>query len=263
MGDRTGIAWTDRTWNPWHGCTQVSPGCAHCYMFREKRQYGQNPELVVRSRTKFDAPLHWPDPARVFTCSWSDWFHVTADAWRPAAWEIIRRTPHLTYQILTKRPERIAGALPPDWGPEGYPNVWLGISAENQTMLDRRVPWLLSVPAAVRFVSAEPLLGPLDFKPRPHRDMCLVCGEGPAAVHDHPGGYQTRGLDWIIVGGESGPKRRGMRIEWAASILAQARQAGVAFFFKQVSAARPGVVDGVPPELLVQEFPAVRARVPA
>src|SRR5688572_24986243 len=124
MSDQTAIEWTDKTWNPWHGCTAVSAGCDLCYMFREKRQYGQNPELVVRSKTKFRDPLRWHEPERVFTCSWSDFFHVAADPWRPDAWQIIRDTPHLTYQILTKRPGRIRRCLPDDWG-AGYPNVWL------------------------------------------------------------------------------------------------------------------------------------------
>ncbi len=131
MGEITGIGWTDATWNPWYGCSKVSPGCAHCYMFRDMKRYGSDPEVVTRSKTKFDEPRKWKTPRRVFTCSWSDWFHEGADAWRAEAWAIVRDTPHLTYQILTKRPERIADHLPPDWG-EGYPNVWLGTSVENQ-----------------------------------------------------------------------------------------------------------------------------------
>src|SRR3990167_6883297 len=95
------IEWTNDTWNPWHGCTKVSEGCDHCYMFRDKVRYGQDPELVVRSKTTFTAPLKWKEPSLVFTCSWSDWFHKAADAWRDEAWAIIKATPHLTYQILT------------------------------------------------------------------------------------------------------------------------------------------------------------------
>ena len=108
----TEIEWTEATWNPWMGCTKVSPGCAHCYMFREQRQYGRDPETVVRSKTKFREPMKWAEGRLVFTCSWSDWFHEGADAWRPEAWEIVRATPQHTYQILTKRPERIVDHLP-------------------------------------------------------------------------------------------------------------------------------------------------------
>jgi protein gp37 len=146
MGETTGIAWADRTWNPWHGCLKVSPGCKLCYMYREKKQYGQNPMLVQRSKTKFNEPLKW-NSGRVFTCSWSDFFIEEADAWRPEAWEIIRKTPQLTYQILTKRPERIAAHLPADWG-DGYSNVWLGVSVESQKYANERIPLLLKTPAA-------------------------------------------------------------------------------------------------------------------
>jgi protein gp37 len=209
MGERTAIGWTDASWNPWHGCTKVSPGCAHCYMFRDKTRYGQNPELVVRSKTKFSEPLKWKEPKMVFTCSWSDWFHEAADAWRDEAWDIIRRTPHLTYQILTKRPERIADHLPADWG-EGWPHVWLGVSIENNRWRQRA--WdLIAVKAAVHFISCEPLLGPVDFE--------------NDALAD---------IDWLIAGGESGPDCRPMREDWARSLRDQCAEYDVAFFLKQL-----------------------------
>jgi protein gp37 len=232
VSDRTRIAWTDATWNPWYGCTKVSPGCDNCYMFREMRQYGRDPEAVTRSKTKFSDPLKWKEPRRVFTCSWSDWFHKGADAWRAEAWAIIKSTPQHTYQILTKRPGRIARHLPADWG-EGYPNVWLGVSVENQEHVFR-VGQLSSVPAKVRFISAEPLLGPLDL--------------------DHY--LERRLVDWVIVGGESGPDRvrRDMPLEWANEIRLACQRAGVAFFFKQRSALKSEVLDGVPDALLVREY---------
>lgn len=124
MGEKTGISWTNATWNPWQGCHKVSLGCRECYMFREKIRYGREPNVVVRSRPHtFNLPLRLKTPQRVFTCSWSDFFIEEADPWRDEAWEIIRRTPHLTYQIVTKRPERMAGRLP--WG-DGipWPQVW-------------------------------------------------------------------------------------------------------------------------------------------
>lgn len=214
MGDTTAIAWTDKTWNPWHGCTKVSPGCAHCYMFRDKARYGNDPTMVQRSKTTFTAPLKWKEPALVFTCSWSDWFHEDADAWRDDAWAIIKATPHLTYQILTKRPERMREHMPKDWG-NGYPNVWLGTSVENQRWVER-INALAAVPSVVRFVSAEPLLGPLD--------LLSFSGETAPIAR----------LDWIIVGGESGPDARPMHELWAKDILNQCRMYGVAFFLKQL-----------------------------
>jgi len=216
VSDRTIIAWTERTWNPWRGCTQISPGCAHCYMFTAQRRYGMDPEVVLRSQTTFTKPRRWNraaeragKPERVFTCSWSDWFHEAADAWRPEAWTIVRECPWLQFQILTKRHERIADHLPPDWG-EGYPNVWLGVSIENNRFV-HRADTLRTIPAAVRFISAEPLLGPLP-------DLTL------------------RGVDWLIVGGESGPGYRPMDHAWVRDLRDRARAAHVAFFFKQSAA---------------------------
>ena len=221
MGKETGIEWTDHTWNPWHGCSKVSPGCAHCYMFRDKKRYGQDPELIVRSaRATFNKPLAWKDAALVFTCSWSDFFHEAADAWREDAWDIIRRTPHLTYQILTKRPERIAAHLPADWG-EGWPNVWLGTSVENQRWAVRAYQ-LCEIPASCRFISAEPLLGPVDLTAyEPRLDV-----RNPLEL-----------LDWVIVGGESGPRARPMDIAWARDLRNQCERYGVAFFLKQLGGA--------------------------
>src|SRR3990167_6423690 len=150
MADTTAISWTKRTWNPWRGCTRVSPGCDHCYMFtaQEKRQRETgnfelwNPAKVQRTGTWRD-PLRWQKLAAaagiietVFTCSWSDWFHHEADSWRPDAWEIVRRCPNLHFQILTKRAERMARHLPSDWG-HGYTNVWLGVSVESKKYLWR------------------------------------------------------------------------------------------------------------------------------
>jgi protein gp37 len=240
MSDTTKISWTDHTWNPWHGCTKISPGCAHCYMYTAKERYGQDPSIVRRSKSTFRDPLRWEEEAeakgvkqRVFTCSWSDFFHETADPWRAEAWEIIRRCPNLHFQILTKRPERIANQLPGKtprnldaidmaaavtdltftrrtWP---WDNVWLGTSVENPKYL-WRIEELLKIPARVHYISAEPLLAPLDLSP------------------------YIKGLDWVIVGGESGPGFRPMDHAWARDIRDQCLAAGVAFFFKQSSAPR-------------------------
>src|SRR3990172_778380 len=127
MGKITGISWTDATYNPWYGCLKVSPGCKQCYMYRDMERYGKDPKVVTRAKpATFNSPLKWTEPQRVFTCSWSDYFIEQADEWRDEAWDIIRRTPHLTYQILTKRPENIFDRLPADWG-NGWPNVFLSV----------------------------------------------------------------------------------------------------------------------------------------
>lgn len=224
MSRDSAIQWTDATWNPWYGCAKVSAGCDHCYMFRWAAMAGRDPETVTRSKTKFREPLAWREPKMVFTCSLSDFFHADADPWRAEAWEIIKATPQHTYQILTKRPARIARHLPADWG-DGYPNVWLGASAENQEWLDRRVPVLLSVPAVVHFVSAEPLLGPLNFS-----GYVSLNGQ----CFNRAG--LTSALDWIIVGGESGAmdKVREFDPAWARQIIAQGQRCGAAVFVKQL-----------------------------
>lgn len=205
MGERTGIEWTNATWNPWRGCRKISPGCAHCYMFREQERYGNNPFVVVRSKTTFTAPLTWSKPRLVFTCSWSDFFIEEADAWRDEAWEIIRSTPQHTYQILTKRPENIASRLPTSWP---MPNVWLGVSIENAVFLGR-ADVLRKTPAALRFLSLEPLLGYL-------------------------GELDLDGIGWVIVGGESGPGWRQMNLDWARNIRDACAVAQVPFFLKQL-----------------------------
>lgn len=234
MSSSTAIEWTDATWNPWMGCDQVSPGCAHCYMFREQRMYGNDPALVRRSKTKFTDPLKWREPRRVFTCSWSDFFHPAADMWRPEAWDIIRQTPHLTYQILTKRPAGVLDRLPPDWG-DGWPHVWLGVSVENQRWANERIPLLVQIPAAVRFLSCEPLLGRIDFWEAGSRGgedgdpFAFSALSGTDGV-DPP----IPGIDWVIAGGESGPRHRPMNIAWARSLRHQCVTAGVPFFLKQL-----------------------------
>lgn len=219
MSEKSAIEWTEATWNPWMGCTKVSAGCDNCYMFSEQRRYGHDPEVVRRSKTKFADPLKWKEPKLIFTCSWSDWFHKDADPWRDEAWEIICNTPQHTYQILTKRPGRIKRHLPADWG-EGYGNVWLGTSVENQDTMHRA--WqLIEVPARVRFISAEPLLGPLDFR-KTVDDFGLVSDSALNRIH------------WVIVGGESGPNARPSYSGWMREIQIQCVARNVAFFLKQL-----------------------------
>lgn len=279
MGRETAIQWTDATWNPWYGCTKVSPGCAHCYMFREAKQYGRDPEAVTRSKTKFTEPLRWErelvaqargaaiTPKRVFTCSWSDWFHEAADAWRDEAWAIVRQTPHLTYQILTKRPERIAEHLPSDWG-EGYPNVWLGVSAEYQRQAEERIPLLLGAPAAVHFVSAEPLLGHLDLRDWITHDPFVLLHHAGLDALSAP---RPRTVGWVIVGGESGGhEARPFNPAWAQSLVDQGRANDASVFVKQLGSVwarehhardwHGGDWSEWPDELRVREFPQARGR---
>lgn len=216
---QSAVEWTDHTWNPWMGCDKVSEACANCYMFTEMRRYGKDPDVVVRSKSTFDAPLKKSkdrsykvqDGSKVFTCSWSDFFHVDADPWRAEAWAIIKQRPGVIFQVVTKRTDRIAECLPADWG-EGYPNVILIATAETQPWLEKRADDLLRVPARWRGLSCEPLLGPLD--------LLRI--------------FSSNGINWVIVGGESGPKVRPTDIDWIRDIVLQCRACNVPCFVKQL-----------------------------
>lgn len=218
MGKNSGIGYTNDTWNPWQGCIKVSPGCKHCYMYRDKKRYGQDPQTVVRSKpATFNAPLTKLKGPLVFTCSWSDFFIEEADDWIDDAWDIIRKTPHLTYQILTKRPENIKNRLPDDWG-DGWPNVWLGVTVETSDYLWRIIA-IEDIPAALKFVSYEPALEYVDFT-----------AFSPA-------------VDWIISGGESGPNSRLADLEWFREVRNTCRKWDIPIFHKQHGGSRK--IDGV------------------
>jgi protein gp37 len=212
-------------------------------MYRDKERYGQDPTNVLRSKTKFNDPLKWKASAKVFTCSWSDWFIEEADAWRDEAWHIVKATPHLTYQILTKRPENIADRLPADWS-DGYPNVWLGVSVENSAH-EWRLKILQDTPAITRFASFEPLLG---FMTHVNMDK----------------------LDLAIIGGESGNengyyKYRPCEIKWIEELIKEARQQNTAVFVKQLGTylakqmklkdSHGGNINEWLPPLQIREFP--------
>lgn len=206
MGETTGIDWTQSTWNPWRGCKKISPGCAKCYMFREQTFYGNDPKIVIRAaKDTFNAPLKWKEPRLVFTCSWSDWFIEKADKWREEAWAIVRECKH-TFQILTKRVENIPDRLPKDWG-DGYPNVWLGVSIETPKYL-YRAEELSKIKAAVRFISYEPALADVDFRP------------------------VLPNFQWLISGGESMSNRKA-DLDWFRHVRDQCAEFGVAYFHKQ------------------------------
>lgn len=211
MSITTKISWTESTWNPWMGCTKVSEGCLNCYMFRMQKRFGRNPAIVTRcGEATFNNPLKWKESRLIFVCSWSDFFHSEADAWREDAWSIIRETPYHEFQILTKRPERIASCLPYDWP---FENVWLGVTVENKAHGLPRMEILRNISAKIRFVSFEPLIEDL-------------------------GEINLSSFDWAIVGGESGPKCRPICEDWIENIYQQCQSNGVLFFFKQWSCSR-------------------------
>jgi protein gp37 len=250
VGANTGIQWADHTWNPWQGCHKVSAGCANCYMEREKLRYGQDPFTVKRSaRATFNQPITagYAPGSRIFVCSWSDFFIEEADGdLRHDAWDIIRQSRQLIFMILTKRIERAAQCLPPDWG-EGWPNVWGGVTVESQEY-DWRIRELLALPFAVRFVSVEPMLGQINLRGGSYGPDWLE-GWDVRAEHDPrcdgscsrglcpvPVQYQTPKIDGVICGCESGDKEhlsRPMDRFWALDLLGQCQAAGVPFFYKQ------------------------------
>jgi protein gp37 len=222
MTENSLIAWTDHTWNPWQGCRKVSAGCKNCYMFAAKQRYGQEADKVVRSKPNtFNQPLKYKDPARVFVCSWSDFFIDEADAWRDEAWAMMRRTPHLTYLLLTKRAANIEARLPKDWP---LKNAWLGVTVENQDAI-HRVDILRNIPAALRFLSVEPLL---------------------EQVH-----LNLQGIHWLITGCESSGNGVGRHVDLDAflSLRDQCQVAGIPFFLKQAEIdgrlVREPFLDGV------------------
>lgn len=257
MAENSTIQWTNHTWNPWHGCVKVSAGCKFCYMYRDKERFNQDPKTVIRSvPATFNKPLSWKNPALVFTCSWSDWFIQDADEWRVDAWEIIKQTPWLNYQILTKRPERIMECLPPDWG-EGYKNVWLGVSVENQETFNNRVQILASVPAHLRFLSIEPLLGPLRF--------VEIMRSGSEK-------YPFDKIGWVIVGGESGnyTGKYGFRecsVKWIETIVVTCQFLKIPVFVKQMGTfisrqlgmkdQHGGDITEFPESLQIREYPTI------
>jgi protein gp37 len=204
-------------------------------MYREKTTYGQDPSIVVRSSKKtFSAPLTWnlPKGARIFTCSWSDFFHERADEWRPEAWSIIKKLPQYTFLVLTKRPERIADHLPEDWG-NGWDNAWLGTTAEDQPNADKRIRQLLKVPASKYFVSVEPMIGAVDLTKLMGGKLNALTGDRKTSDGEiFAGGH---GLDWVIAGAESGPQARPCNIEWVRKLRDQCVIADIPFFLKQLN----------------------------
>lgn len=258
MGDRSAISWTDSTWNPVTGCTKVSPGCDHCYIDRcppfrmEGRRFnGDGPGATTGVRLhpdRLDQPLRWQRPRRVFVNSLADLFHDDVPLeFIVGVWAVMALSGHHTFQVLTKRPARMRAVLSrPDFAllvsaqclpllkvragehlevpldvTLPLPNVWIGVSVEDQPRADMRIPLLLSTPAAVRFLSCEPLLGPVDV------DYAGLLASSQS------GSLTIPRVDWVICGGESGPGARPMHPDWARSLRDQCHAAGVPFLFKQ------------------------------
>ena len=268
MAENSKIEWTDHTFNPWTGCTAVSPACDHCYAEGwAKRsghvQWGPHGERRRTTEANWRMPLNWNAEAektgkraRVFCASLADVFdnHKSIDdSWRRDLFSLIRGTPHLDWLLLTKRPQNIPRFLhyyQTGNGGDLWPNVWLGTTVENQAEADRRIPHLLAVPAKVRFLSCEPLLGPVDLTSmdinghQAARNLGLI---GAYCINALTGRNDDMGrpcpdvprINWVICGGESGPGARPMHPDWARSLRDQCQAAGVAFHFKQWGEFRP------------------------
>ena len=246
MGEKSGIEWTDATFNPWWGCTRVSPACDDCYAGTWARRLGLS--LWDNGQYRTFGPSHWGEPhkwnrraakegrrLRVFCASMADVFDKDAPAaerWR--LWTLIEATPHLDWLLLTKRVGNVLRMVPPHWHERFPQNVWLGISVVTAAEVARDVPKLQALPAYVRFLSMEPLLEEIPMEE--HLD----------------------GIHWVIVGGESGRKARPMLEQWAQRIRRDCELVGVPFFFKQGSAANwPAYKDSgsFPESLRVREWP--------
>lgn len=247
MSESTAIGWTDSTFNGWWGCVEVSPGCAHCYAKAFAKRVGQDVWGEDAARRSF-GDKHWDEPRkwnaaaakagrrhRVFTASMSDVFDRNApDGARDRLWVLIRETPWLDWQVLTKRPENAIGMLPSDWG-DGYENVWLGCTVEDQKRADERLPILLAIQARTKFVSYEPALEAVDLR-------AYLASDNRATIRnrDYTLGVLVREIDQVIIGAESGGKARPFDPAWADDVIAQCRAAGTAVFVKQDSGVRAG-----------------------
>jgi protein gp37 len=258
MGEITRIAWCEATFNPWVGCLRVSTACDRCYAATLSWRYGWRDGVGrdlwdPRANRKRTSPAYWRGPLRwneraqaegnrrrVFCASMADVFDNKAPpSWRVDLWSLIRATPALDWFLLTKRPQNIRAMLPPDWR-EGWPHVWLGTTTENQEEADRRIPHLVAIPAAARFLSVEPMVEPVGLAP------------------------WLAQISWIIVGGESGGGARPMHPDWLRGLRDEVRAAGARLFVKQIGsnhALWPGVTGKGedpaqwPADLRVQDFP--------
>ena len=245
--DHSPNAWYDLTFNPWWGCDKVSPGCDFCDPERWSGLVGYQVWGPDAPRRFFDDEEHWQEPEtwhrrtlrsgvrkRVLCASMGDVFEDRGDLAqrRERLWALMEQTPALDWQVLTKRPENISRMVPPEWMKNWPSHVWIGTSTENQEWADRRAAELLEIPAETRFLSVEPLLGPIPKLP-------------------------LDGIHWVIVGGESGSQARPMDLAWARDIRDQCAEAGVAFFLKQLGGRwnKRDKLEQFPTDLRIQDFP--------
>ncbi len=257
------IGWCDRTWNPASGCSPLSPGCVRCYAAKmSKRLAGRfgypkdNPFHVTLHPDKLREPLKWKKPQRIFVCSMADWMHDDVPTrFIDQMLDVMSACPQHIFLTLTKRPENLDSKIYDitkdngcrelgggDW----LPNLWFGVSVEDQKTADERIPLLLNFgPAAKRFISVEPMLGPIDIV-RYFRTRCnsnRFCGLCDIGI-----GHEA--ISWVICGAESGPKARPMDLAWARLLRDQCKNADVPFFMKQISGKEP-----IPDDLMIREFP--------
>lgn len=267
MGVETGISWTDHTFNPWRGCTKVSEACRFCYAETwakrtGKKIWGPDAPREMAAEAYWRQPLKWNADAaaakvrrRVFCSSLADVFEDRPELVAPRArlFAIIQDTPALDWLLLTKRPENMLRLARGYWYSTGWPtNVWAGTTTETQEDANRRIPHLLKVPARVRFISAEPLLGPIDL------DGLGFHVEGEEKPDGNVLGYMTKaspGIDWVIVGGESGSQARPMTAWWARNLRDHCREAGVAFHFKQWGEWAPHVLALEKHDIVARQLP--------
>lgn len=206
-------------WNPWHGCQKYSAGCANCYVYRRDAKYELDAS-AVRKNAAFDLPVRrlrdgtykLKGPEQVFTCFTSDFFLDQADDWRAEAWRMMRERSDLEFFFITKRILRFYEHLPEDWG-DGYENVSIGVTCENQAKADERLPFFLQLPIRHKTIICEPMLEAVDFSP-----------------------YLGPAIEQVVVGGESGDTARLMRYDWALGVRRQCEAASVPFYFKQTGA---------------------------
>lgn len=259
MAENTKIQWCHHTFNPWRGCTKVSPGCAHCYAETLSHrnpavlgEWGDDGHRAIAAESYWRQPLAWNRAAaqagqrrRVFCLSLGDVFENRPDLDDPRErlFDLILQTPSLDWLLLTKRPTAMAAflfggfrrflkmpmrQLKHSWG-DGWQNVWLGVSVENQKLAQERIPYLLSIPAALHWLSCEPLLGELDLR------QCFYCRD-----------YRYGGIDWVVVGGESGSQARPCDVGWIRFLVQQCQNTNRAVFVKQFGANIKGLLsDGL------------------
>lgn len=257
--NKTGISWTDLTWNPVSGCSKVSPGCKNCYAEAWSHRWKRSFEVTLRPE-KLKEVRNIPSGSKVFVNSMSDLFHdkVLIPRYKDLPNELshpfrfiesvfmtMETRPDITFQILTKRPENVlkfwlhlAGKYGPEyinrWASTHWMHIFIGTSVEMKFYAEKRIPALRSIPVLRRFISFEPLLGDI-------------------------GAINLSGIDWIIIGGESGPHHRPMKIEWARNLIRQAKEQGIAVWMKQLGGIRPGGgLDDFPEDLRIREFPGLR-----